>query len=121
MGVTLSAQQAVLGTRMIKMLKRHLRNNTSPTQAELVKLARVLNKDVNDVRTAASLLTSEGVSTLKNCGAIPDTEVTQIVESIASQAGNFDNFSEFAQTLIEQLPIPVEAKFMAAAFMEDGE
>jgi hypothetical protein len=119
MGMTLSSQQTILGTRMIKMLKKHLKHKTSPTKAELIKLAKVLNKDVDDIKTAANLLTSEGVSTLKNCGAIPDTEVTQIVESIASQAGDFESFGEFAQTMVEQLPIPAEAKFMAAAFMED--
>jgi len=121
MGVNISTQQAVLGSRMIKLLKKHLKRKTSPSQEELIKLAKVLNKDVDDIKKAAALLTSEGVGTLKNCGVIPDTEVTQIVENITSQAGEFENFGEFAETLVEQLPIPAEAKFMAAAFMDGDE
>lgn len=119
MGMT--AQQTILGTRMIRLLKKHLKRKTSPSQEELIKLARVLNKDVGDIKTAAAILTSEGVGTLKNCGVIPDTDVTQIVENITSQAGEFENFGEFAQTMVEQLPIPAEAKFMAAAFMDGDE
>jgi hypothetical protein len=106
---------------MIRLLKKHLKNKTSPSKEELIKLAKVLNEDVNDVKTAASLLTSEGIGTLKNCGAIPDTDVTQIVETIASQAGDFENFQDFALTMTEQLPIPAEAKFLAAAFLEGDE
>lgn len=121
MGMTISTQQAILGSRMIKMLKKHIKHNTSPSREELIKLARVINKDVDDVKTAAALLTTEGVGTLKSCGVIPDTEVTQIVENIATQAGEFENFGEFAQTLVEQLPIPAEAKLMAAAFMDGDE
>jgi hypothetical protein len=103
------------------MLKKHLKRHTSPSQEELIKLAKTLNKDVNDIKTAASVLTSEGISTLKNSGALPDTDVTQIVEKITSQAGQFESFGEFAQTLVDELPIPAEAKFMAAAFMEGDE
>jgi hypothetical protein len=106
---------------MIRMLKKHLKHKTSPSREELIKLARTLDKDVTDIKSAAGLLTSEGVNTLKNCGAIPDTEVTQIVENITTRAGEFDSFGEFAQTLVEELPIPVEAKFMAAAFLEEDE
>lgn len=119
MGVNVSAQQAVLGTRMIRMLKKHLKHKTSPSREELIKLARTLDKNVTDIEGAASLLTSEGVSTLKNCGAIPDNEVTQIVQNITSRAGHFDSFGDFANTLVEELPIPAEAKFMAAAFLEE--
>jgi Ca2+-binding EF-hand superfamily protein len=121
MGMTISNQQAVLGSRMIRMLKKHLKNKTSPSKEELIKLAKVLDKDVDDIKTAASLLTSEGIGTLKGCGVIPDTEVTQIVETITSQAGEFDNFTDFAQAMTEQLPIPAEAKFLAAAFLEGDE
>jgi hypothetical protein len=121
MGMNISPQQTVLGTRMIRMLKKHLKHKTSPSKEELIKLAKVLDKDVNDIKTAASMLTSEGIGTLKGCGVIPDTEVTQIVETITSQAGDFENFTDFAHTMTEQLPIPAEAKLLAAAFLDGDE
>jgi hypothetical protein len=113
----LSTKQTVLGMKMMKMIKKHVKNKSTPTKEEIMQLAKVCNADSNTIESASTTLMNEGVNTLMNSGAIPSTEITQIIEKITSQAGDFSNFGEFAEKIVSELPIDPSAKMLAAAFL----
>lgn len=112
--------QLALGTGMIKLAKKHIKAHTTPTQEELMKVARSVDPQVKDPKKAAQLLMSQGMSTLSASGALPDTDVKGVIDKINNQLPNFDNFGDFATAVINNMPnIPPEAKLAAAALIGD--
>jgi hypothetical protein len=115
----LTGKQTAMGMKTIRLLKKHMKRRTTPTHDELIKLAKVCNADVGDIKAASATLMGEGVDTLRSAGVLSNEQLADVMGKIANGAGNHDNFAEFAEEVVAELPIDPGAKMLAAAFIGD--
>jgi hypothetical protein len=118
-GKQFSPKEIALGVKMTKLTKRLLKQKRPPTREEILKLGQVCEPGVTDEKQASTVLMTQGVNTLMNSGVIPENDVSKIVSTITERAGEFENIGDFAETLLTELPIPDEAKILAAAFISE--
>lgn len=118
-GKQFSPKEIALGVRMAKLTKRLLKQKRPPTREEILKLGQVCEPGVTDEKQASTVLMTQGVNTLMNSGVIPENDVSKIVSTITERAGEFENIGDFTETLLTELPIPDEAKILAAAFISE--
>jgi hypothetical protein len=115
----LTTTQTLLGMKTIKMLKRHMKNRTTPTDKELVALAKVCNANVDNVKSASAVLMGQGVDTLGQAGVFTSSQMEEVMRNIADGVQTHDNFADMATEIVAKLPIDPAAKMLAAAAMGD--
>lgn len=117
-GYVPTKEQEMLGLGLAKMVKRLVKTKKPPTQAEMTKLARLVNPSVQDDKDASLTLLGEGASTLVDTGVIESPKLGEFIEGLKGKVGSFENPSDFIEAAIQAAPIDSSIKMAAALLME---
>jgi len=114
----LSPREVKFAGKLSAMIKRHAKRKTSPSGADLIKLAKVLDPNVSDLASASKLFASRGTLMLTEQGILEQGEASRVISNLAKDASSFTNFQDFASSAICSIPgIPQEVQLMAAAIL----